>query len=71
MALITNNTLVCDFAACVNEYFREAEIQATDDKSTEDPIGKGFKAVLDSKSYDETMVIKLAESFSTRYFVIY
>lgn len=45
-----------DFAACVNEYFSEAEIKETHDKTAEDPIYKGFKVVLDSKSIDETMV---------------
>lgn len=46
-----------DFAACVNEYFSDAEIkEETHDKTKEDPIYKGFKAVLDSKSNDETMV---------------
>ncbi|RXI09632.1 hypothetical protein DVH24_021326 [Malus domestica] len=40
--------------ACVNEYFRE-ETELNQDKSTEDPIYEGYKAVLDSKSLDETM----------------
>ncbi|XP_060673800.1 aluminum-activated malate transporter 12-like isoform X2 [Ziziphus jujuba] len=44
--------------ACVNEYFSDAEIkEETHDKTKEDPIYKGFKAVLDSKSNDETMAL--------------
>ncbi|XP_062073675.1 aluminum-activated malate transporter 14-like [Humulus lupulus] len=41
--------------ACVNEYFDETE--ETYDDSNEDPIYEGFKAVLDSKSNDETMAL--------------
>lgn len=41
----------------MNEYFREQDqIEENRDKSTEDPIYEGYKAVLDSKSFDETMV---------------
>lgn len=41
----------------MNEYFREQDqIEENQDKSTEDPIYEGYKAVLDSKSFDETMV---------------
>lgn len=41
----------------MNEYFSEQDqIEANQDKSTEDPIYEGYKAVLDSKSFDETMV---------------
>lgn len=58
------NVLCVVFAACVNEYFSEADIQATYDKSTEDPICKALKAVLDSKSNDETMVTKLDLCFN-------
>ncbi|XP_068325627.1 aluminum-activated malate transporter 12-like [Pyrus communis] len=42
--------------ACVNEYFRE-ETELNQDKSKEDPIYEGYKAVLDSKSLDETMAL--------------
>ncbi|XP_057449693.1 aluminum-activated malate transporter 12-like [Lotus japonicus] len=43
--------------ACVNEYFY-GEIEASgDNKSSEDPIYKGYKAVLDSKSTDETLAL--------------
>ncbi|KAF4358032.1 hypothetical protein F8388_008540 [Cannabis sativa] len=47
---------------CVNEYFNDAvlveETDDDDDKSAEeDLIYKGFKAVLDSKSIDETMAL--------------
>ena len=44
------------FAACVKEYFSEEEKDMAEDKSLEDPIYKGYKAVLDSKSNDETLV---------------
>ncbi|KAF3449467.1 hypothetical protein FNV43_RR10195 [Rhamnella rubrinervis] len=50
-------SLAKSIEACVNEYFSEPEIQATYNKSTEDPICEGFKAVLDSKSNDETMAL--------------
>ncbi|KAK9927913.1 hypothetical protein M0R45_025075 [Rubus argutus] len=44
--------------ACVNEYFREQDqLEENRDKSTEDPIYEGYKAVLDSKSFDETMAL--------------
>ncbi|XP_028762504.1 aluminum-activated malate transporter 12 [Neltuma alba] len=43
--------------ACVNEYFY-GEMEASEDiKSSEDPIYKGYKAVLDSKSTDETLAL--------------
>ncbi|KAJ9152623.1 hypothetical protein P3X46_026170 [Hevea brasiliensis] len=41
--------------ACVNEYFSDEEKEAIQDKSSEDPIYKGYKNVLDSKSQDETL----------------
>uniref|UniRef100_A0A803PNA2 Aluminum-activated malate transporter n=1 Tax=Cannabis sativa TaxID=3483 RepID=A0A803PNA2_CANSA len=41
--------------ACVNEYFDQ--IEETYDESNKDPIYEGFKAVLDSKSNDETMAL--------------
>lgn len=44
-----------NFAACVMEYF-DAKLADAEDKSSEDPIYKGYKAVLDSKSVDETLV---------------
>ncbi|XP_022757548.1 aluminum-activated malate transporter 12-like [Durio zibethinus] len=43
--------------ACVNEYFNDSEIKENQDKSSEDPIYKGYKAVLDSKSIDETLAL--------------
>ncbi|KAK9266947.1 hypothetical protein L1049_027206 [Liquidambar formosana] len=43
--------------ACVDEYFNSAEKEETQDKSSEDPIYKGYKAVLDSKSIDETLAM--------------
>ncbi|KAI9089271.1 hypothetical protein K1719_029550 [Acacia pycnantha] len=43
--------------ACVNEYFY-GEMEASEDiKSSEDPIYKGYKAVLDSKFIDETLAL--------------
>lgn len=43
--------------ACVNQYFNDVEKETTQDKSPEDPIYKGYKAVLDSKSQDETLAL--------------
>ncbi|OVA01290.1 TLDc [Macleaya cordata] len=46
--------------ACVKEYFKDSEIiiiQEEDKSSDEDPIYKGYKAVLDSKSIDETLAL--------------
>ncbi|XVF13598.1 hypothetical protein REPUB_Repub08aG0221400 [Reevesia pubescens] len=43
--------------SCVNEYFNDSEIKENQDKSSEDPIYKGYKAVLDSKSTDETLAL--------------
>ncbi|KAE8730858.1 Aluminum-activated malate transporter 12 [Hibiscus syriacus] len=43
--------------ACVNEYFNDSEIKENQEKSSEDPIYKGYKAVLDSKSTDETLAL--------------
>ncbi|KAL6985794.1 Aluminum-activated malate transporter 12 [Sarracenia purpurea var. burkii] len=43
--------------ACVNVYFSEKETEANTDKSTEDPIYMGYKAVLDSKTNDETLAL--------------
>lgn len=45
-----------NFAACVKEYFNENNIEINEDESSEDPIYEGYKAVLDSKSTDETLV---------------
>ncbi|WVZ11281.1 hypothetical protein V8G54_015811 [Vigna mungo] len=43
--------------ACVNEYFY-GELEGSGDiKLSEDPIYKGYKAVLDSKSIDETLAL--------------
>jgi len=48
--------MVWNIAACVNEYFY-GEVEVSGDiKSSEGPIYKGYKAVLDSKSRDETLV---------------
>lgn len=43
-------------AVCVMEYFYDSEKEATQDDSSEDPIYEGYKAVLDSKAKDETLV---------------
>lgn len=51
-----NTSKTSDDAACVDEYFNDAEKEVAQDKSLEDPIYKGYKAVLDSKSIDETLV---------------
>lgn len=39
----------------MNEYF-DAKLAEAEDKSSEDQIYKGYRAVLDSKSVDETLV---------------
>ena len=52
-------SLYRNLAACVDEYFSDVEKEMTREKSSEDPIDKGYKAVLDSKSQDETLVSKL------------
>lgn len=54
MSMVLTAKLI--LAACVYEYFREEELEVAKDQSLEDPIYKGYKAVLDSKSYDETLV---------------
>ncbi|CAN0842961.1 Aluminum-activated malate transporter 12 [Linum grandiflorum] len=49
--------------ACVNDYFSDQEVPAekedddADDEKEEDPIYQGYKAVLDSKSADETLAL--------------
>ncbi|XP_040989573.1 aluminum-activated malate transporter 12-like [Juglans microcarpa x Juglans regia] len=43
--------------ACVKEYFNENNIEINEDESSEDPIYEGYKAVLDSKSTDETLAL--------------
>ncbi|KAL9154422.1 hypothetical protein ABFS82_10G112600 [Erythranthe guttata] len=43
--------------ACVNEYFSNEDRKAAKDTTLEDPIYKGYKAVLDSKSSDETLAM--------------
>lgn len=43
-------------AACVNGYLNDSDLKENRDDSSEDPIYKGYKAVLDSKSIDETLV---------------
>ncbi|KAK3024708.1 hypothetical protein RJ639_042930 [Escallonia herrerae] len=50
--------LAISVEACVSEYFNdEDQWDSTKEKSPEDPIYKGYKAVLDSKSYDETLAL--------------
>ncbi|KAK7343297.1 hypothetical protein VNO77_11940 [Canavalia gladiata] len=50
---------------CVMEYFYDSEKPATQDDSEEDPIYEGYKAVLDSKAYDETLALQA--SWEPRY----
>ncbi|CAN4076042.1 unnamed protein product [Withania somnifera] len=47
------------FIACVNEYFTDEEQQKAKENSSdlEDPIYNGYKTVLDSKSFDETLAL--------------
>ncbi|KHN01683.1 Aluminum-activated malate transporter 12 [Glycine soja] len=42
--------------ACVNEYFN-GEMEASNDKISSEDIYKGYKAVLDSKTTDETLAL--------------
>ncbi|WVZ06271.1 hypothetical protein V8G54_019617 [Vigna mungo] len=42
----------------VREYFNDSEESTCQDDSSEDPIYKGYKAFLDSKTTDETLVIQ-------------
>ncbi|KAF8027227.1 hypothetical protein BT93_E0211 [Corymbia citriodora subsp. variegata] len=43
--------------ACVNEYFSEAKLTEEVNEPLEDHIYKGYKAVLDSKTSDETLAL--------------
>lgn len=43
--------------ACVTEYFQDAEKEVSRCASSKDPIHKGYRAVLDSKSNDETLAL--------------
>lgn len=49
--------LAKSIAACVDEYFSDGEPDGGKDKSMEDPIYENYKAVLDSKSTDETLAL--------------
>ncbi|CAN1256650.1 Aluminum-activated malate transporter 12 [Linum perenne] len=49
--------LATSIEACVNEYFREDDDDDDDKCDDEDPIYKGYKAVLDSKSIDEALAL--------------
>lgn len=42
----------------MSKYFKDHELEPdiSRDKSEEDPIYMGYKAVVDSKAYDETLV---------------
>lgn len=53
------NEVLTVFTACVNDYFNDAEVLVTKDNESEDPAYKGYKAVLDSKSIDESLVSSL------------
>jgi len=43
-------------AVCITGYFYDSAKQATEGDSSENPIYEGYKAVLDSKVKDETLV---------------
>ncbi|KAF8379109.1 hypothetical protein HHK36_028538 [Tetracentron sinense] len=43
--------------ACVNEYFQDAETKVGEDNSPKDPLNQDYKAVLDSKSSDESLAL--------------
>lgn len=46
-------------AACVNKYFNDEELDIEIEDTMEDPIYENYRAVLDSKSTDETLVSSL------------
>lgn len=48
---------MCCCVACVAEYFSNENPNEMAKETSEDPIYKGYKAVLDSKSTDETLVL--------------
>ncbi|XP_027934065.1 aluminum-activated malate transporter 12-like [Vigna unguiculata] len=50
---------------CVREYFNDSEESACQDDSSEDPIYKGYKTVLDSKTTDDTLALQA--SWEPRY----
>lgn len=56
--MITEASLIHSFSACVNEFFQnhDKESPVREDKSSKDEIYKEYRAVLDSKSSDETLV---------------
>ncbi|KAL8119493.1 aluminum-activated malate transporter 12-like [Apium graveolens] len=51
--------LAMSIEACVSKYFKDHEIESdiSRDNSEEDPIYMGYKAVVDSKAYDETLAL--------------
>ncbi|XP_068651241.1 aluminum-activated malate transporter 12-like [Aristolochia californica] len=49
--------LATSIEACVNGYFQDAEIETIRKQSSKDPIYKRYRAVLDSKSTDETLAL--------------
>lgn len=50
--------LAISIEACVMRYFNDSESQETPDDPSEDLIYKGYKAVLDSKTKDETLALQ-------------
>lgn len=45
-----------DYSACVSGYFNNEAPHINEDEPEKDPVYLGYKAILDSKSADETMV---------------
>ncbi|PIA32716.1 hypothetical protein AQUCO_04400128v1 [Aquilegia coerulea] len=54
--VIKLESLARSIEACISEYFQDQEI-VVEGRSSEDPIYKSYKAVLDSKSIDETLAL--------------
>lgn len=57
-------------AACVDEYFYGQVDFSGDVKSSEDPIYKGYKAVLDSKTTDETLVSYVSSRYCHKFLIL-
>lgn len=60
-----------NIAACVNKYFDETDTEGKERSSLNDPIYKSYKAVLDSKSTDETLVIALCSLYNRNMIIIF
>lgn len=50
------DVLTVEYSACVSGYFNNDAPHINEDEPEEDPVCLGYKAILDSKSTDETLV---------------